>query len=333
MTLNVALLGPASLKGEKLLELLDESELEIDQIQLFEDEDQAGRSLMFRGHASRTRAYADFDPDAQQLVFVADAELAPGVQAKLQGLSKGYLIDLYPERYTDSDVFLCLPAINGATLTSLDPGRVIGVPGSATITAALALYPLHEAYELLKVNLTALVAASESGREGVESLAQETARLMNGREAEASFFGQQLAFNMLPDVGDVQSSRQTSSEQLLREQLQVLLGEDLEVEVSTVRVPAFYGNLVTAQAETRKAVEMDQVQEIMDRADSVRYDHQAQKQPSPVSDAVGQDVAVVHRIRQDAEESGGFVLQAIGDDLGLGGALMALQVAQRLVLR
>ncbi len=332
MTLNVALLGPASLKGEKLLELLDESELEIAKVQLFEEEDQAGRSLMFRGHANRTRSFEDFDPAGVQLVFVCEPELPAVTQAKLEAVTQGYVIDLYPQRYTETDVLLCLPAINGSALETLDPGRVIGVPGSATITAALALAPMHQAYELLKLNLTALIAASDEGRAGIESLAQETARLMNGREAEAGHFGVQLAFNMLPDVGVVQSNRQTTSEELMRNQLKDLLGDELEVEVTTVRVPAFYGNMIVAQAETRKDIELDQIQEIMDRAESVRYDHLAKRQPSPVVDAVGQDVAVVHRVREDAEQSGGFVLQAIGDDLGLGGALTAVIVAQCLAL-
>ncbi len=332
MTLNVALLGPASLKGEKLLELLDESELEIAKIQLFEEGDQAGRSLMFRGHANRTRPYEDFELADARLIFVCEPELPAGTQSKLETVTNAYVIDLYPERYTEAEVMLCLPTINGAALETLDPGRVIGVPGSATITAALALAPMHQAYELLKLNLTALIAASDEGRAGVESLAQETARLMNGREAESGHFGVQLAFNMLPDVGAVLPNRHTTSEQLIHDQLKQLLGDELEVEVTTVRVPAFYGNLIIAQAETRKDIELDQVQEIMDRAESVRYDHLAKRQPSPVVDAVGQDVAVVHRVREDAEQTGGFVLQAIGDDLGMGGALTALQVAQRLAL-
>lgn len=331
MTLNLALLGPSTLKGEKLLELLDESDLAVDQLSLFEDEEQAGRSLMFRGHATRTRAYADFAPEQSHLIIVCERSLDEHIREQLAGVKQGFVVDLYPERYNADAVQLCLPAINGSELASLDPGRVIGVPESATITAALALMPLHQTYELLKLNLVCLLAASEAGRGGVETLAQETARLMNGREAESGSFGEQLAFNMLPDVGAVGDDRRSASEVLVREQLSRLLGQDVEIEVSTVRVPAFYGNMVIAQAETRQALELDAVQELMDRAEGVRYAHEAKRQPSPVKDAVGQDVAVVHRIRQDAEGAGGFALHAMGDDLGLGSALAALQIAQRLV--
>lgn len=332
MTLKVALLGPSSLKGEKLLELLDDADLAIEQLALFESEEAAGRSLMFRGHACRTRPYSEFDAGAVRLVLVCEPLLDAETVSRLEQEQGAYVVDMYPERYTKVAPRLILPAINGSELASLDAGRVIGVPGSATITAALGLAPMHAAYELLKVNLTLLVAASEAEREGVEALAQETARLLNGREPEAGCFGDQLAFNLLPDVGDVLPDRTTRIEAQVRNQLQQLLGEDLEVEVSAVRVPVFYGNLVVAQAETRQAVDMDKVQELMDRAPGVRYDHQPARQPSVVKDAVGQEVVIAHRIRQDAEQSGGFALHMLGDDLGLGGALTVLQIAQRLPL-
>lgn len=332
MTLKVALLGPSSLKGEKLLELLDDADLAIEQLALFESEEAAGRSLMFRGHACRTRPYSEFDAGAVRLVLVCEPVLDAETVSQLEQEQNAYVVDMYPERYTNTECCLVHPAVNGTVLESLDAGRVIGVPGSATITAALGLAPLHAAYELLKVNLTVLVAASEAEREGVEALAQETARLLNGREPETGCFGDQLAFNLLPDVGEVLPDRTTRFETQVRTQLTQLLGEDLEIEVSAVRVPVFYGNLVMAQAETRQAVNLDKVQELMDRAPGVRYDHQPTRQPSLVKDAVGQEVAIVHRIRQDAEQAGGFALHLLGDDLGLGGALAALQIAQRLPL-
>jgi len=200
MPLNIALLGPATLVGEKLLELLDASGLEIEALTLFEPEDQSGRSLMFRGHAHRTRMLSAFDAAAHSLVFVCEPELPPECTQALLSAS-GRVVDLYPQRYSADQVFLAVPELNGDELASLDPGRVIGIPNSATIAAALALAPLHRSLQVLKANLVVLSPVSSAGRSGVEALAAETARLLNGREAEVGHFGQQIAFNLIPQVG------------------------------------------------------------------------------------------------------------------------------------
>ncbi len=330
MSMHVALIGPGTLKGEKLLELLDESALEIDNMSLYEEADSAGRSLMFRGSACRTQALEAFSADGLALIFVCAAELDAETVKKLENQTSATVIDLYPQRYSEQPP-LVVPAINGEVLASIDAGRIIGVPGSATITAALALSPLHQAYQILKLNLTVLCAASEAGRKGVEALASETARLLNGREVDANCFEQQIAFNLIPNVGEVQSSGYTSLEEQVLHQLPQLLGdEDLELDVSAVRVPVFYGDMVVAQAETRQPLEMDNLQLLMDKAKGVRFDQAAKKPASLVTDVVGQDVVIVNRIRPDASGESGFGLHALSDDLGRGSALVALEIAQAL---
>lgn len=331
MPLKIALLGPATLAGEKLLELLDESTLEIDTLTLFEPEEQAGRSLMFRGHAHRTRPLEAFDASSPQLTFVCEAQLDEALKQALI-TSRGWVIDLYPQRYEADQVLLTIPELNGDELVSLDPGRVIGIPNSATITAALALAPLHQACEILKANLMLLSPVSSAGRSGVEALASETARLLNGRDPESGHFGQQIAFNLIPQVGTLLDSGYTDIEAAVRSQLPRVLGDEgLELEVSAVQVPVFYGDMVVIQAETRQPLNMEEVQQLMDKAPGVRFDQHAKKMPSLVKDAIGQQQVVVARLRPGEEGEAGFALHATSDDLGRGSALTALGAAIRLV--
>lgn len=331
MPLKIALLGPATLAGEKLLELLDESTFEIDTLSLFEPEEQAGRSLMFRGHAHRTRPLEAFDASSPQLTFVCEAELGSELKQALLA-APGLVVDLYPQRYEADQVFLALPELNGDELASLDPGRVIGIPNSATIAAALALAPLHHACEILKANLMLLSPVSSAGRPGVEALASETARLLNGRDPESGHFGQQIAFNLIPQVGTLLDSGYTDIEAAVRSQLPQVLGDEgLELEVSAVQVPVFYGDMVVIQAETRLPLNMDDVQTLMDKAPGVRFDQHAKRVPGLVTDAIGLDQVVVARLRPAEEGEAGFALHAMSDDLGRGSAFTALGAAKRLL--
>lgn len=331
MSLNIALLGPATLAGEKLLELLDESALDVATMTLFEPEEQAGRSLMFRGHAHRTRPLNDFDATAPQLILVCEAELSQELVQRLLNAT-GRIVDLHPQRYESERVFLTVPELNGDELVSLDPGRVIGIPNSATIAAALALAPLHNACQILKANLTLLSPVSSAGRPGVETLAKEAARLLNGLDVEKGHFDQQIAFNLIPQVGALLDSGYTDTEAVVMYQLPQVLGdEDLELEVSAVQVPVFYGDMVVIQAETRQPLDLEEVQTLMDKAPGVRYDQQAKRVPSVISDAIGQEQVIVTRLRPDAEGESGFALHAMSDDLGRGSALTALGAVLRLM--
>jgi aspartate-semialdehyde dehydrogenase len=331
MPLKIALLGPATLAGEKLLELLDESTFEVDTLTLFEPEHQAGRSLMFRGHAHRTRPLDAFDSSLPQLTFVCEAELGPELKQALLA-APGRVIDLCPQRYEVGQVFLTVPELNGDELASLDPGRVIGIPNSATIAAALALAPLHRACEILKANLVLLSPVSSAGHPGVEALASETARLLNGRDPESGHFGQQIAFNLIPQVGTLLDSGYTDIEAAVRTQLPLVLDDEgLELEVSAVQVPVFYGDMVVIQAETHQPLNMDEVQQLMDKAPGVCFDQHAKQVPSLIKDAIGQQQVVVARLRPGAEGEAGFALHAMIDDLGRGSALTALGAAMRLV--
>jgi len=333
MSLKIALLGPATLVGEKLLELLEDASLEVSELALFEPEEQAGRSLMFRGHAHRTRALGELDASWPQLIFVCEEELSPALLELLASTS-ARVIDLYPQRYEGGRVFLTIPDLNGDELASLDPGRIIGIPNSATIAAALALAPLHQSCQILKANLTVLSPVSSAGRAGIEALASETARLLNGRDIETGHFGQQIAFNLIPQAGTLLDSGYTDIEAAVLVELPQVLGDEgLELEVSAVRVPVFYGDMVVVQAETRQALDPEAVQQLMDRAPGVRLDPPGSRAVSLARDAVGKQQVVVTRLRPDAEGEAGFALHAMSDDLGRGSALTALEVAMRLAGR
>lgn len=330
MALKIALLGPATLVGEKLLELLEEAPLEVSELALFESEDQAGRSLMFRGHAQRTRALGELDGAWPELIFVCETELSSEL-AELLVAAPARVIDLYPQRYGEGRVFLTIPDLNGDELASLDPDRIIGIPNSATIAAALALAPLHSSCQILKANLMVLSPVSSAGRAGIEALASETARLLNGRDIETGHFGQQIAFNLIPQAGTLLDSGYTDIEAAVLSELPLMLGDEgLELEVSAVQVPVFYGDMVVVQAETRQVLDLEAVQQLMDKAPGVSLDLPGGRASSLARDAIGREQVVVTRLRPDAEGDAGFALHAMSDDLGRGSALTALEAAIRL---
>lgn len=324
--MNVAIIGVSTLAGENLLEILDSRELVVDGLSLFDSADEAGRSLMFRGRSVRVQALESADPAAIDILFVCDQGLAPEVLEPFRSAG-ALLIDLYPSRFDEA--LLVVPEVNADRLSQVEKGDVVGSPSPAVVTAAMALAPLQHEYQLLRLNAVALQSAADLGRAGVEALATETARLLNGRDAEPSLLSTQLAFNLIPQTGELDETGVSAAERRFVQELREVLGDDqIEIVVNVLQLPMFYGVTLTLQAETQLAVDLDAVARVFAKAEGVSL-AQGTKPTTPVSSANGNDLVHLTRLRLEADNPSGFGLCAMTDNLRKGSALNAVQIAER----
>ncbi|WP_432694913.1 Asd/ArgC dimerization domain-containing protein [Marinobacterium sp. YM272] len=324
--MNVAIIGVSTLTGENLLEILDGREFQIDSLKLFDQPDEAGRALMYKGRSVRVKV---FEPEVLEddldIIFLCDPALDE-TQLKQAADCPALVIDLYPARQAAVPVFV--PEINGAGLADIAPGAVVGSPTPAAVVAALALAPLQSEYQLLKLNAFVMQSAAELGRAGVEALAAETARLLNGLEAEAKFFPVQYAFNVLPQSGELGEDGLSQPERRFVSELKELFNdEDLEVVVHVAQVPSFYGVNLMMQAETARPVDLEQGCRLLSKADSVILGSD-RKPVTAVGSAVGSDQVHVSRLRLEADSDSCFGLCAVTDNLRKGSALNAVQIAE-----
>src|SRR5690606_3520067 len=90
--------------------------------------------------------------------------------------------------------------INGEQLKELPRGTLIASPSPASIFLGLILKPLAARHKLRRVSITSLQPVSSRGKAGVDELAGQTARLLNGLPADPAVFSRQMAFNLLPQT-------------------------------------------------------------------------------------------------------------------------------------
>lgn len=326
MTVNVAIIGVSTLTGENLLEILDAREFQIDTLKLFDQPDEAGRSLMYKGRAVRVKALEAANVEAGlDIIFLCDPQLSEE-QLELVAGSGALVIDLFPARQQNAPVFV--PEVNGAGLSGIERGDIVGSPGSAAVAAALALAPFQTEYQLLKLNAFAMQSAAELGREGVEALASETARLLNARDADPSLYPVQYAFNVMPPADVADANGLSGAERCFVTELKQILGdEQIEIVVQAAIVPSFFGVSLMLQAETARPVDLEQAERLLSAADSVILSR-GQKPVTPVGSAVGNDHVHVSRLRLEADADSCFALCAVTDNLRKGSALNAVQIAE-----
>lgn len=328
MTVNVAIIGVSTLTGENLLELLDSSSLPVDQLFLYDQAEEAGRSLMFRNHSVRITPLDQADPAALRVLFVCDEQLDAAVLEPFRQAG-ALVIDLFPARH--EEVLLVVPEVNGDQLKTVKPGDLLGSPLPAVVAAAMALAPLQRDYQLLRLNAVALHSAAELGRPGIEALAAETARLLNGRDAEPDLLSTQLAFNLIPQTGALDGEGYSAAERRFARELRAVLEDDqIEIVVNVLQLPLFYGVTLMLQAETQLEVDLEAAARTLSLAEGVTL-AQGSEPITPVGTANGNDLVHLSRLRLEADNPSGFGLCAMTDNLRKGSALNAVQIAERWV--
>jgi aspartate-semialdehyde dehydrogenase len=113
----------------------------------------------------------------------------------------------------------------------------------------------------------------------------------------------------------------------LRELLDMPL---LKVSVTCIQAPVFFGDSFTVSLHSETPVQLSVVSAALDAAPSIER-VENDDYPTPVGDAVGQDVVYVGRLRSGVDDPCELNLWATMDNVRKGGALNAVQLAELLI--
>lgn len=327
-TLDIAVVGATGSVGETLVQVLEELAFPVATLHLLASMESAGSSVMFAGKKLRVREVDSFDFAQVKLAFFAAGPAVSrsfATQAQQAGCT---VIDL--SGGLDQAVAL-VPEANPEQVANLTWPALVASPSSAAIALAVALAPLKGLLDIERVQVMAALAVSAQGREAVNELARQTAELLNARPLEPRFFDRQVAFNLLAQVGASDKQGHGQLERRLVGELRGLLGlPALKISVSCVQVPVFFGDSFSVAVQSRCPVDLDAVNQALEAAESIEL-VERDDYPTPVGDAVGQDVVYVGRVRHGIDEEQQLNLWLTTDNLRKGAALNAVQVAQLLI--
>jgi aspartate-semialdehyde dehydrogenase len=119
----------------------------------------------------------------------------------------------------------------------LDPaGRLWSIAGSVASHCVALLRHLRHAPTA--VQAAVCLPVSWHGKKGIDALAHETARLLNGQAIENTGLGQQIAFNVLSDHHGIIAAQ-------TEQQLAGYLGDSLDICCHSVTVPVFFGHHIS----------------------------------------------------------------------------------------
>ncbi|WP_348719876.1 aspartate-semialdehyde dehydrogenase [uncultured Alcanivorax sp.] len=330
--INLAIVGATGLVGEAILKLLAERQFPVGELFLLASDNGAGAKVSFAGKSVIVKKAEDFDFSRVEVALFAAGASVSQQLAPRAAEAGAVAVDLSPAFRYESDVPLLVADVNDELLAQARENNLVACADAATVQLVRTLKPLADLAPLQEAVVTQFQAVSATGKSGVDQLAQQSVRLLNGLSPSEAAQAQ-IAFNVLPVSGQVQENGFTSEElKLMLETRRILADQPLSVQVTTVRVPVFYGHGQSVSVRSIQPLGMAQALTVWEAQNDVDVlDNEDPQAMSPVASVEGEPCLRISRTREDMEGSGGLSYFSVADNVRWGAALNAVKVVEKLL--
>lgn len=324
---RIAIVGATGLVGQTVLEVLHDVGVPISTLVAL-GRDGQGRFVEFAGERIAVEPLDRMDWRRVDVAFFAAGNAVSAQYAPMATQAGVTVIDKSSHWRMDPKVPLVVPEVNGA---SIGDALLIASPNCSTIQLVIALAPIHERFGINRVVVSTYQAVSGTGREAVEELAQQTRAQVSGAQVTPKVYPVPIAGNVLAWCDNFGDQDYTGEEWKLMRETEKIMGQNLRLSATAVRVPVYVGHGESVYVETVRPWALDDIRAAIASAPSVRIvddpDHSGV--PTPL-DAAGQDAVLVGRIRADVHERKGLNFFVVADNLRRGAATNAVDIMRLL---
>ena len=328
---DIAVVGATGVVGEAMLEILAERKFPVGKVHALASERSVGKTVAFGNRELQVGNLADFDFSTVQIgLFSAGGSLSAEYAPKAAAAGCVVIDNTSHFRY-DDDIPLVVPEVNAAAIEDYKARGIIANPNCSTIQMVVALKPIYDAVGIERNNVATYQAVSGAGRSAVEELVRQTATLLNGRPLDIAGDAKQIAFNAVPHIDDFQENRYTKEEMKMVWETRKIFGDnEILVNPTAVRIPAFYGHSEAVHIETREKISATRVCDLLARAEGVTLldGVKTGQYPTAVTESSGSDAVYVGRVREDISHPRGIDLWVVSDNIRKGAALNSVQIAE-----
>lgn len=328
---DIAVIGATGITGEALLDQLITRDFPVGSLYVLGDEDTVGERVPYGDGSLRVVAAAGFEFPKAQLVFAADETVDPDLIR--QALGAGcHVIDVTGRSSFGTDLPPLVAGVNEHAIAACATQRFYRNPSCTSILLWKVLKPVYDLCGIERIDVTVLQAVSERGRQGIEELAGQTARLLNVQPIESGIFPGQIAFNVLGDTGiEAESGFSPQELQIMAEAKQLLADDSVIVNPTFLTVPVFYGDTLVCTLWTLDPCDAETIVRQWSDVEGVKFlPASADNCPAPVNMAGSAEIHVT-RLGPDPVDPRGLKVCLVADCSRAGLARNSVQIAEILV--
>ena len=333
---RVGVMGATGAVGTTILRLLHEREFPAREVVAYASERSAGKEIEWGGG---TLTVQGLDGESIQGCDVVLSSPGGAVSAEWSPRfveAGATVVDNTSYWRMHEDVPLVVAGVNDEAAEAHQ--GIVANPNCTTMTALMALAPIHRAVGLERLIVSSYQAVSGTGQKAVEELRAQTEAIISGEEPPAPVvYPRQIAFNVLPQVESFKDGDDYTTEErkVMAETRKILgFGEEVGISATCARVPVFVGHSESINLQTREDLSPDDCRALLAEATGVQVVDDPASASYPLAiDAAGRDDVLVGRIRRDPGHERCLNIWVAGDNLRKGAATNAVQVAEVLVER
>ena len=329
---SIAVAGATGAVGNQMIRCLEEANFPVRSVKFLASSRSVGRSLRFKGDLI---AVEELKEDSFKGVDIALFSAGGGTSQRFAPLAAKdgcVVVDNSSAWRMDPEVPLVVPEVNPHAIAQYTQKGIIANPNCSTIQMVVVLQPIHKKYRIKRIVVSTYQAVSGTGKKAIDELFDQTRAMINFLDFETRVYPHRIAFNCLPHIDVFLDNGYTKEEmKMVNETRKIMEDDAIAVTATTVRVPVFFGHSESVNIETKDPVVADDVKALLQNAPGVRVMDEPGKNLYPLAtDAAGQDLTLVGRIRQDESIANGINMWIVADNIRKGAATNAVQIAQAL---
>ena len=334
--MKIAVVGATGLVGSKMLQVLDEQKVHIDELVVAASERSVGKEIVFQGKTNKVVSVDEAIAARPDIAIFSAGATASRLYAPRFAEQGTFIVDNSSAWRMEKDVPLVVPEINADTITA--DTHIIANPNCSTIQMVMALAPIHKKYGIKRLVISTYQSVSGSGIKGINQLNYEEMAGNVETQGLASLptkpaYPHQIYRNVLPHGGDFcDNGYTTEEEKLVNETRKILRDNGIAITATVCRVPTTGGHSEAVNVETEKPFEIEDVRKMLETTPGIVVQDDPAHNLYPMAiTAYDKDEVFVGRIRRDYSIVNGMNLWVVSDNIRKGAATNAVQIAQYLI--
>jgi aspartate-semialdehyde dehydrogenase len=328
---RVAVVGATGAVGSTMLGVMRERGFPADEVVPFASERSAGRRIDWGDLDLTVRALSEESIRGFDLALFSAGSGTSETWAPRFAGAGAVVVDNSSFWRMHDDVPLVVAEVNPE---ALDGHRgIVANPNCSTMQMVVVLKPLLDVAGIERVIVSTYQSVSGTGQRAVEELENQTRAIIEAKELPApSVYPHRIAFNVLPQVESFRDGDDyTTEERKIMAETRKILGADIGISSTCVRVPVYTGHSESVNVQTREPLSPEECRQALAAAPGVIVLDDPVDGIYPLAvDAAGRDQVFVGRIRRDPSHERCLNLWVVGDNLRKGAALNAVQLAELL---
>lgn len=333
-TCTIGIVGATGAVGEEIIKILEEERFPAKKIVPLASANSVGRSIEAFGKEIPVleTTHSVFKEQGIDIAFFSAGGSVSKEFAPSAAESGALVIDNTSHFRMEKDIPLVVPEVNADDIKAWKKRGIIANPNCSTIQMVQVLAPLHEAFEIKRVDVSTYQAASGAGKRGMEELVMQMQKFFafELNECEPQVFAHRLALNVIPHIDVFLDNDYTKEEMKMINETHKIMHTDFALSATCVRVPVLRSHSESITIAFKHKVQAKQAQEILKNAPNiVLMDEPLNKIYPMPSVATDTNHTYVGRIRVDNFDDHILHLWCVADQIRVGAATNAVRIAQK----